>query len=167
MLVGIGKSCWYHWMNYLVMDLWKSRFVESDLGNVINALSCVEHDTPSYFPWKQPQPVSLLFQGLSLGQVLLKMFFLLCQSNKEIHLNTGGGREQKRKNPGDHTSEKYFPVVLWFSCFSSWIFYMLTLGLPPTPFLLHFMTNHLLKIGWEQIYCFSFSKQGYFELNSS
>lgn len=44
MLVGIGKSCWYRQMNYLVMVLWKSRSIESNLGKVSSALSCVEHD---------------------------------------------------------------------------------------------------------------------------
>lgn len=58
MLVGIGKSCWYRQMNYLVMVLWKSSSIESNLGKVSSALSCVAHDhtylSPSYFPWKQP-----------------------------------------------------------------------------------------------------------------
>lgn len=127
MPVGFEKYCW------------KSSFVEPDLGNFIDALSCASgQDTPNHIPWKQSQFVSLLFQD----QVLCKMLFLSHPSNKKVQLSIFESQENQEATP----VKKYFPDVLRLSCFSSWVFCMLTLGSPPALFLLHFMTNPGLRI---------------------
>lgn len=78
MPVGFRKSCWHYLTNYLVINLWKSSFMQPDLGMFTSALSCAKCDTPSHFFWKQPWFISLLFQDFNLGQRLfVNVLFIL------------------------------------------------------------------------------------------
>lgn len=49
MLVGFGKFCWYYQRNYLIMDLWKFRFIEFDFGIFINVVFYVRYDIVIFF----------------------------------------------------------------------------------------------------------------------
>lgn len=69
MPVGFGKPCWYHQRNYLIMDLWKSRFIEPDLGIFINAVSHARRDTAT-FPGNSLSLFLFCFKALALAKYL-------------------------------------------------------------------------------------------------
>ena len=71
MPVGFRKSCWHYLMNYLVVNLWKSRFMKPNLGTFTGALSCAECDTPSHFSGNSLGLFLFCFKTLALAKDFL------------------------------------------------------------------------------------------------
>lgn len=141
MPVGFGEYCWHHPVNYFIMDLWKSRFMEPYLGT-FTALSCASgQDSPRHFSGNSLS----LFLFYSKAKYFFKCSFRPTWAIKKSNWVLLEG--QKTRRPHQWRIFSWCSEVLLL--FTLGLFCMLTFGSLPTPFVFHFVINPWMKIGWE------------------